>query len=229
MLAHERFIEQHSSGVELYDDNSGTSLAIKGTNYIVVAADTRNSGEYHINTRKATKIFVIDKRLILTTTGFYADARSVLSKLIFAVEDYQFKFNKPMDVSQAAAILHIILYSHRFFPKYAYCTLTGFSNTGEPKLFSYDPVGSYQENPCECHGTGTKMLQPFLDSWISRKNWHCEEGKAYAPAEEELVKLVKDVFNSAAEKDVKTGDHLEVYVIRQNNEIIREEFPLRSD
>lgn len=220
---------KHGSGNELYDDNSGTTLSIRGQNCLVIAADTRHSSQYHINTRKATKIFVIDHRLVLTIAGFYADGRSVLDKLTFAVEDYQFRFERQMDVVQAAAILHVILYSHRFFPKYTYCTISGFSNTGEPKLFSYDPVGSYQETPCECNGTGTKMLQPFLDSWISRKNWHCEEGRQYAPGEAELVNLAKDVFNSAAEKDIKTGDHLEVYVIRPNNEISREEFPLRSD
>jgi len=60
----------HSGGDELYEDNSGTSLAIKGEDFCVIAADTRHSSTYHINTRKATKIFLIDGRAVLTTTGF---------------------------------------------------------------------------------------------------------------------------------------------------------------
>lgn len=218
----------HGDGPELYDDNAGTSLAIKGKDFCIVAADTRHSSAYHINTRRATKIFVVDGRILLTATGFYADARSVLNHLTFAVEDYQFRFSKKMAIEQAAAALHVILYRNRFFPKYAYCTLAGFTGEGEPKMFSYDPVGSYEETGCRCNGSGAQMLQPLLDSWISRKNWRCEEGKSYACTEEETKHLVRDVFNSAAETDVKTGDSLEVYTLRASG-FTREEHPLRSD
>jgi len=152
----------------------------------------------------------------------------VLNHLKFAVEDYQFRFSKRMEIEQIAAVLHIILYRNRFFPKYAYCTLSGFTDAGVPKIFSYDPVGSYEETKCRCNGSGAKMLQPLLDSWISRKNWRCEEGKDHKCTEEEVVRLARDVFNSAAETDVKTGDMLEMYVLKKDGFTVYE-FPLRSD
>ncbi|OAG31411.1 2S proteasome subunit beta 6 [Nematocida displodere] len=218
----------HGGGDDLYDDNAGTTLSIVGDDFCVLAGDTRHSAAYSINTRQATKLFVIDGRLVLSTAGFYADSRSVLAHLTYAVEDYQFRFGKQMDVVQAAAILHTILYRYRFFPKYTYCCLAGFTQAGEPKLFSYDPVGSYQETKGRCNGSGTKLLQPFIDSWISRHNWGCEEGRNQECSQGEMVQLVKDVFNSAAETDVKTGDGLEIYVLRKEG-ITREEHHLRSD
>ncbi|EIJ87597.1 20S proteasome subunit beta 6 [Nematocida parisii] len=215
-------------GDDLYGDNSGTSLSIIGADFCVVASDTRHSAPYNINTRHATKSFCLDGRFILSTTGFYADSRFVYTELAYQIDKYQFKYNKKMGIEQAAALLHVLLYKHRFFPKFTYCCLVGFNEEEKPKIFSYDPVGSYQETPCRCNGSGTTMLQPMLDSWITRKNWHCEEGKDYVCTEEEVISLVKDVFNSVAETDVKTGDGLEVYVIKKDG-ITREEYPLRSD
>ncbi|KAI5190544.1 20S proteasome subunit beta 6 [Nematocida minor] len=217
-----------SNGDDLYADNSGTSLSIVGADFCIVASDTRHSASFSINTRQATKSFCIDGRFILSTTGFYADSRHIFKELAYEIDKYQFKFDKKMGIEQAAAILHILLYNHRFFPKYTYCCLVGFNEKGEPKVFSYDPVGSYQETPCRCNGSGTAMLQPMLDSWITRKNWYCEEGKDHVCSEEEVTALVRDVFNSVAETDVKTGDGLEVYIIKKDG-ISRSEYPLRSD
>ena len=132
-------------GNDLYDDNSGTSLSIVGPDLCIVASDTRHSAPININTRRTTKSFCIDNRFILSTTGFYADSRYVFKELT----KYQFKFEKKMGIEQAAEILHIILYRNRFFPKYAYCCLSGF-NDNQPKVFSYDRVGSYHETPCRC-------------------------------------------------------------------------------
>ncbi|KAH9385306.1 20S proteasome subunit beta 6 [Nematocida major] len=212
----------------LYGNNSGTSLSISGSDFCIVASDTRHSSEYNINTRRSTKTFCIDGRLILSTAGFYADSIYIYKELSYEVNTYQFKFNRKMDIEQAAAVLHVLLYRHRFFPKYTYCCLVGMNGKNEPKVYSYDPVGSYQETLCRCNGSGTSMLQPMLDSWISRNNWHCEEGKNHKCSQEEVVSLVKDVFNSVAETDVKTGDALEVYIIRKEG-ITRSEFELRSD
>ncbi|KAI5173278.1 20S proteasome subunit beta 6 [Nematocida sp. LUAm3] len=221
-------ITQHGNGDELYDDNSGTAMAIAGEDFCIVAADTRHSAAYHINTRKSTKIFVLGSSIVLCTTGFYADARSVYDHMKYAVDEYEFKFSKIMGVDQAAGVLHMILYRYRFFPKYAYCTLSGITEEGIPKIYGYDPVGSYQQTRANCTGSGTSMLQPLLDSWISKKNWHCEEGKHVKHTEEDLTKVVRDLFSSAAETDVKTGDSIEIYVIRKEG-IRREEHPLRGD
>ncbi|KAI5180013.1 20S proteasome subunit beta 6 [Nematocida sp. AWRm80] len=226
MLAVERPVKH--GGDELYDDNSGTSLCVQGKDFCIVAADTRHSAAYTINTRKATKIFVIDGRFLLTVTGFYADGRSVMKQLTIYVEDYQFRFNKKIGIVQTAALLHTILYKNRFFPKYAYCCLVGYTEEGESKIYSYDPVGSYQETNCRCNGSGTKLIQPKLDSWISRKNWNCEEGKHDIPSQEETIALVRDIFSSAAETDVKTGDALELYIFTKDG-ITRTEYPLRGD
>lgn len=218
----------HSGADSLYADNSGTTLAVVGEGFCIMAGDTRHAEEYHINTRKATKLFVVDGRMVLSTAGFYADSRFVYEQLTRAVETYEFRFSRKMGVVQAAAVLHTILYSYRFFPRYAFCCLGGIGDDGKPKLFSYDPIGSYQETPCKCNGSGSKLLQPFLDSWISKKNWHGGEGKDHKLTLEEEKRLVIDAFNSAAETDVKTGDCLEMYVIAPEG-TSREEHELRSD
>lgn len=218
----------HGKDVEVYEDNSGTTLAIRGKDFCVVAADTRHSAEYNINTRRATKVFPIDGRILLSVAGFYADGRHVWERLRSTVEKYQFDYNRKMDVQQIAAALHIILYENRFFPKYAYCCVSGFDEEGHPRVFSFDPTGSYQETDCRCYGSGMRMLQPLIDSRVGKKNWGCEEGKHDPLTLEYTLTLVRDVFSSAAETDVKTGDAIELYIIRREG-LQREVHPLRDD
>lgn len=45
---------------------------------------------------------------------------------------------------------------------------------------------------------------------------------------EDAVKIAKDAFSAAAERDIKTGDSLDIWILRQNN-AVRERFQLRKD
>jgi 20S proteasome subunit beta 6 len=213
---------EEGSENDLYEDNSGTTVSIKGSGYVIAAADTRNCGEFNINTRTSTKILPLCEYAVLTIAGSYADGRHVWTRLKQAVSSYEFDYGEKMDIPQMAAALHVILYQNRFFPKYTYCCVSGIDLSGDPRIYSFDPVGSYQETDCRCNGSGTKLLQPLLDSKITKN-----PRRDLVTFEESLV-LVRDAFASAAETDVKTGDSIEIYVLRKGS-VERELFPLRHD
>jgi len=253
---------------DLYENNSGTSLAIIVQNKIILASDTRHSAEYNINSRFMTKIFQIGE-IYLTTTGFYADSFEVYNKMKYEIKQYE--IYKPITVEAAAHLLFNLLYSRRFFPLYVYATVSGFSdlsdgetvrkdkesdserdkdsdnetvrrdknsdnetvrkdkdsdnerdskthktnkvsiNKKEAVMFTFDCVGSYQRSTCRCDGSGAKMIQPLLDSWVAGKNFVNYQELNFPSA----LELVKKAFDSAAEVDVKTKDYLEIYVIDQ--------------
>jgi 20S proteasome subunit beta 6 len=70
------------------------------------------------------------------------------------------------------------------------------------------------------------MLQPLLDNQIGGKN---QTGVKLPPLTvEKAVFLVKDVFISAAERDIYTGDALQIQVINKDG-VKKEVFPLRRD
>ncbi|KAM0677958.1 Proteasome subunit beta type-1 [Binucleata daphniae] len=206
-----------------YEFNAGTSLAISHKNTIIIASDTRHSSEMGINSRDTSKIHRFND-MYLITTGFYADGYQVAQRMKYNILDYETRNNKKISVSSAAHLLHNILYSKRFFPYYSYCLLCGFEN-GKAMLFSYDPVGSYANTDCRVDGSGACMLQPLLDSKISNKN-RADGGEELSV--EDVEKLVTIGFVSVAERDVKTGDFLEMLVIDQNS-VREKKMPLRFD
>lgn len=103
--------------------------------------------------------------------------------------------------------------------------------------------------PYSVAGTGTELIQPLFDSQVRSSHTHshsrililsnlcmCElqiGGKnqnrpRIILSESEAVDIVKDAINSAAERDIYTGDYAEIYVINKHG-IRKEECELRHD
>lgn len=206
-----------------YEDNSGTTLTLKQKDYIIVASDTRHSSDMGINSRSMSKVFTIND-MVMSTTGFYGDGYEVFTRFRYQIKMYEARNLKSIDIHRAAHLLHNILYSRRFFPYYSFTTLTGFGD--EPTIYDYDPIGCYESVSCSCNGSSSPLIQPILDSLISKKNWeNCKVGDL---SENEAIKVVRMAFESAAERDVKTGDYLEVFMLKRG-QTERTLFELRKD
>jgi 20S proteasome subunit beta 6 len=71
------------------------------------------------------------------------------------------------------------------------------------------------------------MLLPFLDSvFVGYNNPKADKKVTYS--KEEAVELLYKAFTSAAERDIYTGDKVEIVVIDKDG-VTREERPLRKD
>ncbi|CAN2391664.1 beta [Pristimantis euphronides] len=139
---------------------------------------------------------------------------------------YKHSNNKTMTSSAIAAMLSTILYSRRFFPYYVYNIIGGLDEEGKGAVYSFDPVGSYQRDGYKAGGSASAMLQPLLDNQIGYKNM--ENVEQLSLTLEKALQLVKDVFISAAERDVYTGDALKIVIVTKDG--IREEsVSLRKD
>lgn len=87
-------------------------------------------------------------------------------------------------------------------------------------------MGSYERETYRAGGSAGAILQPLLDNQIGYKN---QQGAERVPlSREKAVNLVKDVFTSAAERDIYTGDALIIHVITRDG-IETERFALRRD
>ena len=56
-----------------YIDNGGSCIAIAGSDFAVVVADTRLSRMYRIASRSVSKVYELTNRCILACSGMYAD------------------------------------------------------------------------------------------------------------------------------------------------------------
>ena len=214
-------IEQKSSNqFNPYVNNEGTIMAIAGEDYVIVAGDKRLSNSYSIVSRDTSKICILTDNIILASSGMYADFIALQRVLKAHIEIYRSKNKKEPTLDNIAQLLSVTLYRKRFFPYYCFTTLSGKNKDGKFVCFGYDAVGSYEALPNGAQGSGDKLIVPVLDNITERK------GKL---TEQEAKQLVLESMNGACNRDIHTGDKVEIIILRRDGRISKEEFPLRED
>ncbi|KAI8804239.1 nucleophile aminohydrolase [Cladochytrium replicatum] len=208
-----------------YTDNGGTSLAIAGEDFCLVAADTRQSEGYSINSRYAPKAYKFSNGAVLATSGMHADGHTLAKRLEQRLEWYEHNHGKKMSVGAMAQMLSTILYQKRFFPYYTFNILGGLDEHGKGAIYTYDPVGSHEREGWRAAGSGGSLVQPFLDNQIGHKH---QQSPQVPITLEKALKVAKDAFSGAAERDIYTGDMAELFIITKDGVHV-EQYPLKRD
>lgn len=209
-----------------YTENGGTILGVAGNDFALVASDTRLSEGYSIYSRNVGKTYKLTDNTVLGCMGFHGDVKTLTKNIEIRLKYYEQDHNKPMSTNAVAAMLSTMLYHRRFFPLWTYNVVGGLDEEGKGAVYSYDPVGSYQREFFKAAGSAAALLQPLLDNQLGYKNMENSEHPALTL--ERAINLVKDVFISAAERDIYTGDGIVIDIITKGG-IRREMFPLRRD
>uniref|UniRef100_A0A1B6EQR0 Proteasome subunit beta n=1 Tax=Cuerna arida TaxID=1464854 RepID=A0A1B6EQR0_9HEMI len=215
-----------AEGFSPYDDNGGTTVAIAGPDFCVIASDTRLGTGYSILTREQPKLFRLSSTTVLGSSGCWCDTLSLSRLLEARLQMYLHEHNKPMATPAVAQMMSTVMYNKRFFPYYVSNILAGLDNEGKGAVYSYDPIGHYARSDYRASGNSGALLQSLLDNQIGFKNM---EGVIPTPPTlEKALVLIKDAFISAAEREIATGDAIRINIITKDG--IREEtFPLRKD
>jgi 20S proteasome subunit beta 6 len=208
-----------------YDFNGGTVAAVAGPDYVVVAADTRLSSGYDIKSRNVTKLHTLTSYTVLASAGCKTDVDQLRSVLDIRGKMYQYNHRKPMSTPSFAQMLSVTLYGKRFFPYYAFNVLAGIDAQGVGAVFSYDAIGSFERTQYSAAGSGQAYVIPFLDNVIGNHNRLEEKPTLLA---QEVVELLKDAFLSAGERDIYTGDQVEIKVVTKDG-IQTQTFALKAD
>ncbi|EGD74331.1 proteasome subunit beta type-1 [Salpingoeca rosetta] len=175
-------------------------------------------------------------KTVLASAGFHGDVLTLVKRIGVRMQNYEYQHRKPMSTPACAQMLATMLYGKRFFPYYTYNILAGLDADGKGCVFSYDPVGSYEREHYRAAGTASALLQPFLDNqaralaripdYIGRKN---QQGVVFEPiSKERAMTIIKDVFTSAAERDIYTGDAVDIRIVTKDG-LEEHRFPLRCD
>merc|ERR1719408_321141 len=214
-----------------YDYNGGTVLAVAGKDFSIVAGDTRMSTGFNIKSRNVSKIFQINGKTVLGTGGFRGDITTLQKLLTAKSTQYEHQHGEGMLPHAVAQSLANTLYGRRFFPYYTWNVLAGLDEDGVGVVYSYDPVGNYERVRVSVTGSGESLIQPLLDNQLERQ--HQALGAKPPPLStdlelEDAIDLVKDAFVSAGERDIRTGDSVEICIITAEG-IRMETHPLNID
>eukprot|EP00667_Euglena_gracilis_P021609 EG_transcript_23762 len=211
-----------------YVDNGGSCAALAGEGYAIIAADTRLSEGYEIQCRNTTKICQLTDTCVLASAGMQSDRATLHKNLGVRLQWYEYQNNgiKP-DVRSIAQMLSNTLYMRRFFPFYTFNLLAGVDSQGQGVCFSYDAVGCTEPMAYGCSGSGQALIEGVLDNQMLRRH-QSKAGGVAKYSKEEALELIKDTFSSAAERDIYTGDAVEIYIITKD-QVVKEFFPLRRD
>ncbi|KAJ1882300.1 Proteasome subunit beta type-6 [Coemansia sp. RSA 1722] len=208
--------ERHSHGRwEPYVDNGGTSLAIAGSDFVVVASDTRQSNGYNINSRYDPKAYKLSNNVVLATSGYAADCKRLVEVLEQNSQMYYHKHEKTMSTTATAQMLSNTLYGKRFFPYYVFPILAGLDTEGKGAVFAYDSIGNMERVVYRAFGSAAALVQPFLDSVVGFKNRRGADPTRLLDREQAL-KIAIDAFTGATERDIHTGDWLDIYIVDSN-------------
>jgi 20S proteasome subunit beta 6 len=97
-------------------------------------------------------------------------------------------------------------------------------------VFTYDAIGSYERTGYSCQGSGQALIMPLLDNQLKAVSPLVLPAQSSATplSEAEAVDLVKDCFATAGERDIYTGDSVEILVINKDG-IRKEMLQLKLD
>ncbi|KAM3727709.1 Proteasome subunit [Dirofilaria immitis] len=212
-----------------YSFEGGTTAAIAGDNFAIMASDTRMSQfEVNILTRDAEKIHILNDSIVLSCAGFYGDVLQLKRLLEARLHKYRFDYRGDMTVDLCAELLSRNLYYRRFFPYYTGAILAGIDENGKGAVFSYDPIGCIEHIAYTASGSAEPMIMPFFDCQIGLVTMSGDVEKPHLTIER-ATSLIKDAFRVAAEREISTGDKIHLVIAEAGKSIRKLHLPLRED
>ena len=139
-----------------------------------------------------------------------ADIETLHKLLIAKVKTYERTFKKSPSVESLAQLLGNTLYSRRFMPFYAFNLLCGLDKNGAGIVYGYDAIGSFDKLTYGVQGSGSELGAPILDNQFVGHNFLV---KTLAQDVTEVEETAKDIINSIAERDIYTGDGVELVLV----------------
>ena len=176
---------------------------------MTVATDTRMSAGYNILSRTQSKTIRLTDTTVLTSAGMVADVETLHKNMMFVIRQYEMTNKRSPTTECIAKKLSVMLYGRRFMPYYAFNLLCGIEE-GQGVIYGYDAVGSYGKQTYGVQGSGSQLGAPILDNQFIGHNFMV---KVLPDSKEEVENTAKDIINSIAERDIYTGDFVEIVTV----------------
>ena len=186
-----------------------TTVALLCKDGIVLAADKRVTSGYLISNKKFEKIFPITGSIAVTVAGTVSDIQ-LLTKYIKAELSLRaFRTGRDVTVKEAVNLLAMFVYGnirkYSIIPGVSHFIVAGKDSEG---FHGYDiaPDGSIIEiDDYTSSGSGSVMAYGVLET-LYKPNMSIEEG----------VKLAVKAINAAVQRDIASGNGVDVLTVTKD-------------
>uniref|UniRef100_A0A1A9W8Z1 Proteasome subunit beta n=1 Tax=Glossina brevipalpis TaxID=37001 RepID=A0A1A9W8Z1_9MUSC len=206
-----------------YECDRSLIVAIAGNDFAVVAADPRSSKGCDMHPRNENKLFQLSANAVLASAGCSCDMLALTSSVKTRMLMYEHAYSKIIPIDVLAQMLSMAIYNWRPFPYFVSNILAGLNSEGKGVVYSYDSIGNFTKRNGVASGFAGTLLQPVLDNQIDLKN--VKSDHLDSPSDltiEPAVAIVSDAFISAIERDIYTGDSIQIKIVTKNGIEVKE-------
>ena len=181
-----------------------TTVGLICVDGVVLAADKRASVGHLAMHKKVEKILKVTKNIAMVIAGIVSDAQKLHGYLKAEMELYRLDKAEEPNIDIAATLMSNILYEGRksIFPYLVGLLLAGVTDEGKFKVYSLEVSGSSIHDDYVCWGSGMELAYGVL-----------QEGYKKGMSTQAGLLLAAKAINSALQRDVYTGDGIDVAVI----------------
>ncbi|MEM0471053.1 MAG: archaeal proteasome endopeptidase complex subunit beta [Candidatus Anstonellales archaeon] len=173
---------------------------------VILATDKRASMGYYIASKNVNKIAKIDDHIGMTIAGSVGDAQFLIRHLQNVSRMYKVDNEKAIPVKSLVNYLSNILFYYRYYSPFLIQLIIGGYDT-EPRLFNVDMAGGVTEEKYTATGSGTTFAISVLENEYS-----------YDLSLDEAVKLAEKAIRTAMERDMGSGEGVNVAFISKDRE-----------
>lgn len=188
----------------------GTIVALKTRDAVVIGGEKRLTYNGFVLSRSVRKVYSITPRCGVGFAGLHGDVGYIVRVLKVEAKNYELQHSREIPPRSLAKVLSILLYSYRFAPLLSETVVGGVGKTGS-EIYVLDPVGSLIEEKYVALGSGGRVALGYLEP---RYREEMDVGKA--------KKLVIDSIKAAIERDVTSGDGVDLLIITKEGSKLEE-------
>ena len=196
----------------------GTIVAVKARDGVVIGGEKRLSYEGFILSRNVRKVYPITDRIGVGFAGLTGDMQFLVRALKFEAKNYELTHKRSPSPRNIAKMLSIILYSYKLFPLFTEVVVGGYNREGKPEIYVLDPVGSLIEEKYVALGSGGKIALGYIEPQYSEDL-----------TRDKAVELVLGAIKTVVERDVLSGDGVDLLVITPEGYEVKEYLFKRSE
>src|SRR3989338_623510 len=190
---------------ERYLKTGTTTVGIICKDGLVLAADKRAGGGIIVD-KRAKKVYKLTDNMAVTIAGVASDAQLIIKLISAEIRLLEIRKERQSTTKEAANLLSGIVYHNirrpSMIPGISHFILAGKDSKGF-HIFDIYPDGSLSECPdFLSSGSGSVMAYGVLET-LYTENMSIEEG----------IKLVVKGINAAIQRDMNSGDGIDVISI----------------